>query len=166
MRGGRLVSRTTRIAGDSEIVNWRSQPSCDFLEKAMSSSLVETEKRRKFLCCDLSSSLTVKKEMREMMKMDEETRTRSFPSREIGSARGKSGVDDVGSEKLSELRSRQQVLRRQLRFLVQYLPGPIYVSNYVDGLLALLSDSRCLMVDHVGKDLVPTKKSASEAWFI
>ena len=69
------------------MVYWRSQPSCDFWEKAISSSPVEAEKTRRFLCWDPSSSLTVMGEIREMMGMGEETRTRSFPSREIGSAR-------------------------------------------------------------------------------
>jgi len=68
----------------------------------MSSSPVEAEKTRRFLCWDPSSSLTVREEMRGMMRTGEETRTRSFPGRDISSAGGESEVDDVGSGELLE----------------------------------------------------------------
>lgn len=49
---------TNRTACDSEIVYWRFQLSCDFCVKATSSSPVEAEKIRRFLCCAPSSSFT------------------------------------------------------------------------------------------------------------
>ena len=38
------------------MVYWSSHPSCDFWENATSSSPVEAEKTRRFLCCEPSSS--------------------------------------------------------------------------------------------------------------